>query len=251
MRKFDNEHKARLARAGVAEKAILFASALAAWSAFPLAVLIYLAHMQGYLTISFRSFDELEIWLLCGACVGFEVASLRADDPMIEHAWHEGLRLGAPCDTAYQPRTRVRFFGRPCVWTAMGYIACMAWTAAATVTYLVVRGTLHPQGGNLVLGMGILLMPAVQGTVVRLVGPGLTRIRAAYEAAIEAQQALQRHAEVYEYLREVDGLEVLELLRSRRVLEILLAVDALLKDRQAGVDQERRLRLVDDQATPA
>jgi hypothetical protein len=251
VRTSEHEHKPGLARVGVTERAILLGSGIAAWGAFPAAALVYLAHLRGYPSISVRSFDELEIWLLCVACVGLEVASLRADDPMIEHAWHEGLRLGTPCDTEHQPRSRVRFFGRPCVWTAMGYIACMAWTAAATVTYLVVRGTLHPTGSNLVLGMGLLLIPAVQGTVVRLVGPGLTRIRAAYDAALEAHQTLQRHSEVYEYLKEIDGLELFELLQSHRVLEIIQAVNVLIEKKTTASEGAPHLSLVETHGTCA
>lgn len=248
VRTSEHEHKRGLARAGAGERTILAVSSAAAWTAFPAAVFVYLLDLVGRLNLDMLDFDLVEAWLLAFACVGVQVASLRADGPMIEAAWHEGLRLGVGHDTG-QSQRHVRIFARRCVWMVMGYIACVAWTAAAIVTVLVMRHALHPTGNDLMIGMVLLLIPAVQGTVVRLVGPGLTRIRAAYDAACTAQQALHEHAEVYEYMREVHALELVDLLRTRRVLEMIQVVDALIEDRRAEREGGPRLRLVEDQAT--
>lgn len=246
----EHEHNNReLPRAGRGERAVLLGSSIVAWTALPVAVALYLINLLDQMHLGFRGFDEVEVWLLALACVGYEVASLRADDAMIEHAWHEGLRLAIAPEARRRPR--VRFFARPRVWAAMGYVACGAWTAAAIVTYLVVHGTLHPRGSDLLLGMLMLLVPAIQGTVVRLIGPGLFRIRAAYEAACDIQRALQEHAELYEYLREVDCLEVFELLRSRRVLEVIQVVNAMIDNRTPVGERTRWLHPVEDNATSA
>lgn len=242
----ESEHSHDFTKPEWNEKVVLVASSAFAWTAFPAAVIVYLVHFSGSLVLGHRWFDLVEVWLLALAAVAMKVASLRADDTVVEDAWHEGLRLGlartARCSAA---KARVRFLARPVVWQACGYLACASWTAAAIATYLVAYRVVHPGDGELVLGMMLLLVLAVHGTTVRLIGPGLTRVRTAYDAGCEAQQSLRAHSEVYECLQELDALEILGLVRSLPVLEVALAVNALLEKRRAA-DQRPHLSLVED-----
>ena len=221
---------------------VLTVSTAAAWTAFPAAVIVYVADLSGSLGWDYRAFDEIEVWLLALAAVAVKLAALRPDDDQVKQAWCDGLRLGVPRAgrSASAANRRTRFFARPAVWTAMGYVACAAWTAAAIATFLVLRQVVEPDRDELVLGMMLLLILAVQGTTIRVIGPGLTRVRAAYDTACAAQQSLKEHAEVYQCLAELEALEVIDIVRNQDLLEMIMALQALLEKRKSGTCKPRR-----------
>lgn len=242
----DAEHSRDFPVPGRAGKSVLTASNAAAWTAFPAAVIVYLADLSGSLGWDYRAFDEVEVWLLALAAVGLKVASLRPDEDQVDAAWYDGLRLGvarAGHSTKVANRRR-RFFARPAVWTVMGYIACAAWTAAAMLTFLVMRRVVQPDHDELLLGMMLLLLLAVQGTTIRVIGPGLTRVRAAYDNACAAQQSLREHKEIYQCLQELEALNVIDMVRVEHVLEVIAALNALMEQRKSS-EGKPRLALVE------